>query len=173
MLALNGTFEIREICASDAPAFLDLRKQLDTETDFLMLEPGERRATVEQTRAHIRDVLAQSNSTILVVEDQGELVGYLEVSGGRYRRNRHSAHLVVALRKSHMGQGIGKRLFSRIETWARERDLHRLELTVMTHNRRAVALYQKMGFEIEGTKWHALKVDGRFVNEYYMGKLLT
>jgi len=32
---------------------------------------------------------------------------------------------------------------------------------------------EQMGFEIEGTKWHSLKVDGRFVNEYYMGKLLT
>jgi hypothetical protein len=29
-----------------------------------------------------------------------------------------------------------------------------------------------MGFEIEGVKKHSLLVDGAFVDEYYMGKLL-
>lgn len=173
MLAINGTFEIREIHESDASAFLELRRQLDTETGGRLLEPGERGATVEQTRVCIRDVLAQSNSTILVVEDQGDLIGYLEASGGRYRRDRHHATIVIAVRRWRTGEGLGTRLFKRLEGWARDHGVHRLELTVMTHKQRALALYQKMGFEIEGTRWHALKVDGRFVNEYYMGKLLT
>jgi RimJ/RimL family protein N-acetyltransferase len=173
MLAMNGIFEIREICETDASAFLDLRQHLDAETDFLMLEPGERQTTVEQVKAHIEDVQAQPNSVIFVVEDEGELVGYLAARGGRYRRNRHCVYLVIALRQTHVGQGIGKRLFRRLETWARRHDVHRLELTVMTHNQRAVTLYQKMGFDIEGTKWHSLLVEGRYVNEYYMGKLLT
>jgi RimJ/RimL family protein N-acetyltransferase len=50
--------------------------------------------------------------------------------------------------------------------------LHRLELMVMTHNAAAVALYRKMGFQVEGTHTHALCVDGRYVDEYCMAKLL-
>ena len=39
---------IREIRVEDAAAFLQLGKQLDEETTFMLLEPGERNTTVEQ-----------------------------------------------------------------------------------------------------------------------------
>lgn len=42
----------------------------------------------------------------------------------------------------------------------------------MSHNKAGVALYKKQGFEIEGTKRHSLLVNGQFVDEYYMAKLL-
>ena len=51
-------------------------------------------------------------------------------------------------------------------------ELHRLELTVMIHNAPAIALYQKFGFQIEGTKRASLKVDGTYVDEYVMSLLL-
>jgi RimJ/RimL family protein N-acetyltransferase len=57
-------------------------------------------------------------------------------------------------------------------SWARERGFHRLELTVMTHNERAIRLYKKMGFEVEGVKKHSLFVNGEYVDEYYMAKLI-
>ena len=42
----------------------------------------------------------------------------------------------------------------------------------MVHNQRGVGLYKKMGFDIEGTKRDALLVDGTYVDEYYMSKLI-
>ena len=42
----------------------------------------------------------------------------------------------------------------------------------MTHNHRAIARYQKMGFVIEGLHRDALLVDGRYVDEFTMAKLL-
>ena len=42
----------------------------------------------------------------------------------------------------------------------------------MVHNERAIRLYKKMGFEIEGTKKHSLFVNGQYVDEYYMAKIL-
>jgi RimJ/RimL family protein N-acetyltransferase len=42
----------------------------------------------------------------------------------------------------------------------------------MAHNRRAAALYQRMGFSIEGRRSECLLVDGRFVDELYMAALL-
>lgn len=43
---------IREIQVEDAAAFLQLGKQLDEETTFMLLEPGERGSTVEQTKKY-------------------------------------------------------------------------------------------------------------------------
>ncbi|WP_010531391.1 GNAT family N-acetyltransferase [Lentibacillus jeotgali] len=48
----------------------------------------------------------------------------------------------------------------------------RLELTVIKDNMKAVKLYQKMGFQIEGEKVHSLIIDGQPANEYYMYKLV-
>ena len=43
----------------------------------------------------------------------------------------------------------------------------------MTHNVRGIALYKKMGFEIEGTARHQMQVDGEYVDLHYMSKLLS
>ena len=50
--------------------------------------------------------------------------------------------------------------------------MHGLELTVMTHNTAGIALYKKQGFAIEGTKRHSLLLNGQFIDEFYMSKLL-
>lgn len=87
-------------------------------------------------------------------------------------RMRHSAYIVTGIVKNYIGHGIGTKLFVELENWCKLNDIHRLELTVMCHNFVAVALYKKMGFEIEGIKKHSLLIDGQYVDEYYMAKLL-
>jgi RimJ/RimL family protein N-acetyltransferase len=163
---------IRTIRERDAEPFLALSTKLDEETDFRLLEPGERRTTVEEQREIIRRVRSTDNQTILVAELDGRLVGYIAGIGGKYNRNMHSAYVVVAVLQALSGQGIGTRLFEELETWAVEQGIHRLELTVMVHNQRAIGLYGKVGFQREGRKRDALLVGGEYVDEYVMGRLL-
>jgi RimJ/RimL family protein N-acetyltransferase len=42
----------------------------------------------------------------------------------------------------------------------------------MAHNRRAVDLYKRMGFSVEGRRSECLLVNDRLVDELYMGTLL-
>ncbi len=163
---------IRPIRPGDAEQFLNLRKKLDQETQFMMFEPGERTTTVEEQRDHIERLLLQENSIIIVVEHNGQLVGYLSASGGEFRRNKHSVHIVIGILQDFTGRGIGGRLFAALEEWAHQKSISRLELTVMTHNQVGLELYRKRGFEIEGTKKHSLLINGQYVDEYYMAKLL-
>lgn len=88
------------------------------------------------------------------------------------QKNKHSTYLVIGILEEFTGKGIGKDLFNELETWASLNSIHRLELTVMKHNERAVSLYKKMGFEIEGVKRNSLLVNNIYVDEYYMSKLL-
>lgn len=164
---------IRPVTIDDAAAFLALRQHIDIETKFMMLEPGERQTTVEQERERIAAMLRADNKMTWVAEDDGQLVGWLWANGGDYRRNHHNVHIVIGLRESHTGRGLGTRLFEACEQWARQKHLHRLELVVMTHNARGIALYKKMGFEIEGAARHSMQVDGEYVDLYYMSKLLS
>lgn len=46
-----------------------------------------------------------------------------------------------------------------------------LELTVMSYNFNAIALYHKVGFKQEGIKPKSLLVNGTYVDEIIMGKL--
>ena len=163
---------IREIQERDAANFLSLCKRLDEENKFMMLEPGERKTTIEEQRNRIRDILSRDNQAIFLAEEDGMLVGYLGAMGGNFARNKHSAYIVIGILERFTGRGLGTALFGALEEWAKERKLHRLELTVMVHNQRGVGLYQKMGFAIEGTKRDSLLVDGSYVDEYYMAKLI-
>jgi RimJ/RimL family protein N-acetyltransferase len=163
---------IRQITVDDAAAFLAMRAQVDLETRFMMLEPGERQTTVEQERERIANMLKADNKQTFLAEDDGQLVGWLWANGGDFRRNHHCVHIVIGIKAAYTNQGIGTRLFQACEAWARERGLHRLELTVMTHNQLGIALYKKMGFQIEGTAPDALRVDGEYVDLHYMSKLL-
>lgn len=162
---------IRTIIPDDAEALLRLQHQLDGETKFMLLEPGERTTTLEKARENIQRVLDQPNGTILVAEHDGKLVGYLYANGGGARRNSHTVYIVIGIVQAYTRQGIGTRLFEELEVWARQRGMHRLELGVMTPNAAGIALYTKMGFIIEGTRKDAYLVDGQWVDEFMMGKV--
>ena len=47
----------------------------------------------------------------------------------------------------------------------------RVELSVFTDNARAIALYQRCGFEIEGTLWAYALRDGRYADVLTMARL--
>lgn len=163
---------IRQLEETDAEAYLTLRRQLDSETPFMLLEPGERQTTVDEVLDVIRASKAAPNAIMLVADEDGILVGVLEATGGAFRRNRHSLDLNVGVLQKYVGQGIGTRLFQELERWALDRNIHRLELTAMTHNETAIIFYEELGFEVEGTRRDSLLVDGDYVDEYWMAKLL-
>ena len=164
--------QIRQITEEDATAFLKLNHQLDSETQMMLMEPDERTTTVEQIQRRIEYTMRQDNEVVFVAEEDGNLVGYASVIGGQLRRTAHKASIVIGILQSHVGRGLGSNMFETLIDWATSSPLHRLELTVMTHNASAIALYQKYGFQIEGTKRHSLKVDGTYVDEYVMARVL-
>ena len=163
---------IRKIREDDAEKFLDLCKRIDAETPFMMFEPNERPATIENQRDEIRDILSRDNQIIFIAEKDGELIGYLTTCGGRYIRNRQTVYIITGILQGFTSQGIGTRLFEEMEKWAKKKEIHRLDLTVVVHNEAALALYRKMGFEIEGRKKHSLLINNTYVDEYWMAKLL-
>lgn len=163
---------VRKVISDDADKLAELIKKVE-ESNFMLFGPGERKVTGEQLRRNRIEPLENDQSSTIFVAVEGEdLVGYLMGIGSTAKRTAHSAYLVVGVLESARGKGVGTELFCQVEEWAKGRNLHRLELTVLVHNEAAINLYKKMGFEIEGVKKHSLLVDGNFVDEYYMGKLL-
>jgi len=103
---------IREIRADDAATFLNLLARVDEETQFMLLEPGERQITVEDQRQKIRTILSKDNQTIFVAENDNDLIGYLAAIGDDFKRNRHRAHIVIGILQAFIDQKIGTKLFT-------------------------------------------------------------
>ncbi|MGG0218906.1 GNAT family N-acetyltransferase [Bacillus mycoides] len=163
---------IREIRVEDAASFLQLNKQLDEETKFMLYELGERKTTVEQQEKMVQRFMGNEYATIFVAVEEERIVGFILIDGNNIQRKRHVAGIVIGILQEYSGRGIGTSLFKEVEKWARLHDVWRLELTVMAHNTRAQALYSKIGFEQEGVKKSALIIDGKGIDEYEMAKLL-
>ena len=162
---------IRKIEMSDADEFVVLQKGLAEETKFMMREPEECTMDAVGAEERIKGV-HQRGDFLFVAEVDGELIGFLSAAKGGLNRIKHRAYIVIGIRKAYQGQGIGHGLFQELDHWATAQKLRRLELTVMVVNIGAKKLYEKNGFVVEGIKKDAMRVDGQYVDEYYMGKVL-
>lgn len=162
---------IREV-NNDAEGLVRLIKQVESDSQYMLFEAGERNIEPDQQVKRIEAMKKDGKSTIFVAEEKDELIGHLIVMGGNAIRNKHSVYLVIGILSHYRGLGVGTKLFEELEKWAMVHQIHRLELSVVTHNEAGLRLYKKMGFKIEGTKRHSLLIDGEFVDEYYMSKLL-
>lgn len=162
--------DIRKIEIGDSEKFLKMLKQLDNETDFMMYEPGERKTDTEEMKSYLKHI-NDTDSLILIAEENDRIIGFLSAERGAYSRIKHSAYIVVGILKDFRGRKIGKKLLSMLDAWAAKRNIKRLELTVMTHNDAAIHLYKKMGFRIEGLKEKSIMENGEYIDEYYMAKI--
>ena len=163
--------EIREIQDADASAYIELLQRLDRESTFLLWEPGERTITVEALRAHMQTVDRTQRLHLLATCDD-QLVGFLVCIRGAVRRLRHRCDFTMAVASEHQRKGVGAGLLRATEDWAIANGIRRIELTVMSHNLGAIALYEKAGFVLEGVKRGAIQVDDAPVDECVMGKTL-
>jgi len=163
--------KIREIEKSDATGYLKMLVQLDNESDKMMLEPGERQSNVEREEGYI-DFIKSSNSLLFIVEDGTNIVGYLSIERGWSNQIKHTGFLIIGLLEKYRGQGFGTKLFEQAIEWCKNSDIHRIGLYVRSDNNNAISLYKKMGFLIEGTKVHQLKVGNCYFDEFLMAKIL-
>jgi len=164
-------FSVRRAQESDSSALIELRRLLFRETSNMLWEPDEFVQTAEDESKRIARLHGKPNGLILVAEDGGALVGLLTAAGGEVRRLRHSATLALGVAKSHWGQGVASAMIGAAKSWAWSVGLHRLELTVHTSNMRALSVYLRAGFQVEGLRRDSLLVDGKYVNEYLMSLL--
>jgi RimJ/RimL family protein N-acetyltransferase len=157
---------IREAKVQDAPAFVALFDRVNSETTFMLFERGESPTSVEH-QSQIFD-----SGVVFVCEEDKELIGFVAGRRGVGRRQAHSIYIAMGVLQAWVGRGIGRSLLEALEGWAQSKGLHRLELMVNYNNERAIRLYEKFGFEREGVKRHALRIDGHYIDAFYMAKLI-
>jgi putative acetyltransferase len=115
----------------------------------------------------------QEGTFTLVACVEGEVVGHLNLRTFPHSpRRKHAGSIGMGVHDEWQGKGVGTALMEALVDLAnRWLNLTRLELTVYTDNQPAVRLYQRFGFETEGTlRGYAFR-DGRLVDVYHMARV--
>ena len=163
-------FEIKPAGWKDFGALLALQKQVIREAEHLVATGKDRKES--PLFAFAKALLHRKRVHTFVAQEGSELVGYITIVFGKFRKIRETAYIVVGVRASHRGHGIGTALLKAAEEFARKHKMHRLELEVFETNDGAVRLYEKLGYVIEGRRREAVKNESGYTDIIWMGKLL-
>ena len=108
----------------------------------------------------------------LVACVDGEVVGELSLWTESNPRVRHIAGFGMAVRDGWQGKGVGSALLEAAldlaDNWL---GVTRVRLQVYTDNEAGIALYEKFGFEIEGTHRRGAFRNGEYVDTHSMARL--
>jgi putative acetyltransferase len=108
---------------------------------------------------------------LVAVAEDGCVIGMLGLQVGRGRA-AHAAHIGMMVHPDFHNQGVGSALIEAAinlaEKWL---NLIRLDLQVYTDNAAAIHLYEKFGFQIEGTLRRYAYRDGEYVDAYTMARV--
>lgn len=167
-------FRLRPVKIEDAAEFNAYRRRISDEpNNFVGRSQGEYTRTVDEERERIRRAIDNPDHLILVVEAKKAIIGSGQYRGVSSPSVRHVVGLGIDVDKAYRGQGIGKALMQAMIDWARFHPvICRIELDVFAHNHRAISLYLKQGFIIEGLKRRAYYKYGQWVDAYLMSLII-
>lgn len=126
---------------------------------------------LESTREYVLGNIANGYPHFIAILD-GKIVGWCDISLGSDRAvHQHCGTMGMGVLKPYRGMGIGRRLLvAAID--AAGKKFQRIQLSVRETNTNARALYEKMGFILEGTlrkEWHT---NGVYYDTHVMALLL-
>lgn len=162
---------IRSAETSDADELSHLRVQLDGETENLDREPGEGCMDESDFEKLIQRDTESKRNLFLVAVVHNKIVGFSRCEGNELKRFVHKVEFGVCVAKECWGYGIGKGLLQQSILWADSAGMKKMTLNVLETNKKAIDLYTKFGFEIEGVLKHdKVLSDGKYYNTVVMGR---
>ncbi|MEY9979558.1 N-acetyltransferase family protein [Lysinibacillus sp. RC79] len=165
-------YTIRSANNEDAQALSDLRLQLDGETENFDREQGEGFIDAIGFEEIIKKDTANPRNLCLVAVVNNRIVGFSRCEGSPLKRCAHKVEFGVGVLKEFWRYGIGKNFLKASIEWADANDIKKMALTVVETNDKAILLYKKLGFEVEGVlKNDKLLSDGNYYNTIVMGRI--
>lgn len=169
---VNGImYTIRSAMDKDAKDLSELRLQIDGETENLDREQGEGFIDTKGFEEIIQTDAESPRNLFLVAVVNNRIVGFSRCEGVNLKRFSHKVEFGVCVLKEFWGYGIGKNLLKESISWADSNGIKKIALNVLETNGKAIKLYEKLGFEIEGILKNDKRLaDGKYYNTIIMGR---
>lgn len=110
----------------------------------------------------------ENNVPQFVALDGNRVVGWCDISP-RQRAFSHCGQLGMGVHPDYWGYKLGARLLEASIQKAKAIGLKKVELEVYTDNSRAIALYAKFGFVVEGVRQRGVFLDDAYHDLLVMG----
>jgi RimJ/RimL family protein N-acetyltransferase len=166
----SRVLHIREATPQDTRIVLEYLEDVSGESDFLGFGPGEFGLSEAEEQEFLRQSRDAANRIYLLGLIDGDLAGTLSFVAEGRPRIRHRGELGMSVRRRYWGLGVGGWMLDALIDWARAGGiLKKINLRVRTDNHSAIRLYERRGFEIEGTIRRDVFVRGEFFHHYWMG----
>ncbi len=163
------TVTIRSAEPPDAAALVELARAVAREDEGWLITAGEWRSAADERR-YIRAIRRYPHAAVLVAELDGRIVGRLSAARDPHPGSAHVADLGLMVARDQRRRGIGQALMEAAEDWARDANVHKLELHVFPHNKPALALYRRLGYREEGLRRRHYRRDGEYLDALLMAK---
>ncbi|MEC6747306.1 GNAT family N-acetyltransferase [Marinilactibacillus sp. XAAS-LB27] len=114
----------------------------------------------------------QKSDTIrqFIIYDGDQKIGYTSLFNINPRHR--SATFAIMLDPSHHGKGYATRSTELVVKYGfNQLNLNKISLDVVDYNEKAIHIYKKVGFEIEGERKQQYFIKGAYTNGYVMGLL--
>ncbi|MGQ0618205.1 MAG: GNAT family N-acetyltransferase [Acidimicrobiia bacterium] len=160
------TVRLRPATAEDWDVFRTLYESVAAEGLWLGAEMP---VDWESRRPGWDEAVASDRWSVELAEADAVPVGWMTAELARYGRTEIGMGIVDGYRS----QGIGTQLLAAALAWSRTVGAHKVTLQVWPHNERAIGLYRKFGFELEGRlRRHWRRADGALWDAVVMGLVL-
>ena len=167
------TYTIRSSAETDAEQLSEIRVQIDGETENMDREAGEGFINKIGFQNIIKTDSEESKNLFLVAEVHNRIVGFSRCEGSNLKRLSHKVEFGVCILKEFWGYRMGKSLLQQSIHWADENEIKKISLQVLETNEKAIQLYKKLGFEIEGILKNDKKLsDEKYYNTVLMGRCI-
>ncbi len=160
-------FQIAPISENDIAGFCAAVDSVSRERKYLAFLEG---PPFEMSRDFVLENLREGWPHFVALHE-GSVVGWCDITSLHRPVYAHSGVLGLGVIATYRGQGIGEALMHTALNKAKSRGLTRIELTVREENKPAIALYEKLGFVVEGIKRNAVWVDDKYENLICMALL--
>ena len=145
-----GELIIESAKVEEADLLISFIKDADSETDFLLREADEFDISHENEIRFIESKRANKNELLLTAKINGKIVGTLGFASSAYRRGKHKGQFGIVVLRKYWSYGIGSKMLGLLTEWADNIGLVKVALEADEDNERAIKLYKKFGFEVEG-----------------------
>lgn len=175
MTLLSGqTIAVRSLDAGDAETFLEFRARLPYESSHTMQYVGKKLPTLDEIKERIEEARADQVTLDVGAFHGDKLIGFINfrMPNPDHLWQKHLGRFGMMVLKDYWGLGIGKKLLSVIEPHALSSGIQKIEAEVRVANERGVNLYKNSGYEIEGKRKKAVRIDGEWGDEYFIAKFL-
>ncbi|AQP53632.1 hypothetical protein CBF34_00790 [Vagococcus penaei] len=154
------TIILREAVPSDAQEVLTLVTELNQETPYLLVNRQALTLTKEDMATEIEQIYHLPNQLILLALDNNRPIGIATVTTDSDPAISHIGEIGISIKQDFWGIGLGTAMITELIDWVEHyQKIKRLEIKVQNRNQRAIALYQKLGFETEGTIRAGIKIE--------------